>query len=110
MSGNPYLAGNFAPVEDELSATDLEVRGEIPQELSGRLLRIGPNPIDSPDPATHHWFLGTGMVHGLRLNEGKALWYRNRYVGSRDLSDFRGQPDIPGPNWNDSSGGPNTTS
>ncbi|HRE00077.1 MAG TPA: carotenoid oxygenase family protein, partial [Ilumatobacteraceae bacterium] len=26
----------------------------------------------------------------------------------RELSEFRGQPDIPGPNWNGSGGGPNT--
>ena len=48
------------------------------------------------------------MVHGIRLRDGKAEWYRNRYVGSRELSTFRGQPDISGPNWNDSTGGPNT--
>jgi carotenoid cleavage dioxygenase len=59
MSKNPYLSGNFAPVEEELTAFDLDVTGEIPKELEGRLLRIGPNPID-PNPANHHWFLGNG--------------------------------------------------
>ncbi len=105
---NPYLAGNFGPVSEEITATDLPVEGELPKELNGRYLRNGPNPFDQVDATHHHWFTGAGMVHGLRLQEGKALWYRNRYVGSRDLSAFRGQPDIPGPNWNDSSGGPNT--
>ena len=79
MSQNPYLAGNFAPIEDESTAFDLPVTGEIPPELNGRLLRIGPNPID-PNPEVHHWFLGSGMVHGLRLREGRAEWYRSRYV------------------------------
>ena len=29
-----------------------------------------------------HWFFGDGMVHGIRLEDGKAKWYRNRYVGT----------------------------
>ena len=47
-------------------------------ELDGRLLRIGPNPVVDPDPATYHWFTGDGMVHGLWLRDGKASTYRNR--------------------------------
>jgi carotenoid cleavage dioxygenase len=27
-----------------------------------------------------HWFLGHGMLHGVRLEGGRAGWYRNRYV------------------------------
>ena len=54
MSGNPYLEGNFAPVAEEISATDLPVVGELPVELDGLSLRNGPNPIAPPDPATHH--------------------------------------------------------
>ena len=105
---NPYLEGNFAPIADEVTATNLQVEGELPKELNGRYLRNGPNPIDQASQPNHHWFVGSGMVHGIRLREGKAEWYRNRYVGSKELSDFRGQPDISGPNWNDSTGGPNT--
>lgn len=78
----PYLSGNYAPVSEELTAFDLPVIGRIPEELEGRLLRNGPNPIAAPDMASHHWFLGDGMVHGVRLRGGKAEWYRNRYVGS----------------------------
>jgi carotenoid cleavage dioxygenase len=105
---NRYLAGNFAPVADEVTAFDLPVIGEIPTELEGRYLRNGPNPAGQVDPATHHWFVGDGMVHGVRLSGGKAEWYRNRYVGSKQISELRGQPDLPGRNWNDSASGPNT--
>ena len=35
---NPYLQGNFGPVDGELTSTDLKVTGEIPAELNGRLL------------------------------------------------------------------------
>lgn len=107
-AGSIYLAGNFAPVEQEVTAFDLEVIGELPSDLNGRYLRNGPNPMQSVDPSTHHWFLGDGMVHGLRLREGRAEWYRNRYVGSTAVNEARGIPDVPGRNWNSSRVGPNT--
>ena len=78
---NTYLSGNFAPVLEELTAFDLPVTGAIPVELEGRLLRNGPNPMEEEDPASYHWFTGTGMVHGVRIRDGKAEWYRNRSVG-----------------------------
>jgi carotenoid cleavage oxygenase len=81
VTDNPYLAGNFAPVTEEVTAFDLEVTGTIPEGLDGRLLRNGPNPRGEIDPAVHHWFVGDGMVHGLRLRDGRAEWYRNRWVG-----------------------------
>ncbi len=46
--------------------------GHIPEHLDGRYLRIGPNPIAEVDPATYHWFSGDGMVHGVRLRNGRA--------------------------------------
>jgi len=103
-----YLDGNYAPVREEITAFDLPVIGDLPAELAGRYLRNGPNPAASVDPATHHWFVGDGMVHGIRLNEGRAEWYRNRYVGSSSISAQRGEADVPGPNWNGSTVGPNT--
>ena len=60
---SPYLAGNFAPVSEEVTALDLAVTGTIPDELNGRFLRNGPNPRETPDMANHHWFFGEGMVH-----------------------------------------------
>jgi carotenoid cleavage dioxygenase len=91
LDATPYLTGNYAPVTEELTAVDLPVTGEIPMELEGRLLRNGPNPIEAPDIASHHWFLGDGMVHGVRLRGGKAEWYRNRYVGSQRTADLLGK-------------------
>jgi len=96
MSENPYLSGNFAPVEDELTAFDLAVTGSIPRELEGRLLRIGPNPV-APPPPTHHWFLGNGMVHGVRLRGGRAEWYRRRYVRDDEVVAAKGWPAVAGP-------------
>lgn len=105
---NRYLLGNYAPVAEEVTAFDLQVIGELPEELNGRYVRNGPNPVGEVDASSHHWFVGDGMVHGIKLRGGKAEWYRNRYVGSSRLSEARGVADIPGRNWNDSPGGPNT--
>jgi carotenoid cleavage dioxygenase-like enzyme len=79
-----HLTGNFAPVPDEITATDLPVTGVIPPALSGWYLRNGPNPRAG---ASAHWFLGDGMVHGVRLDHGRAAWYRNRWVRTRVLTD-----------------------
>ena len=79
-SQNPYLEGFLAPVRAEVTATDLPVTGHIPEHLDGRYLRNGPNPAEEVDPATYHWFTGDGMVHGVALRDGKACWYRNRWV------------------------------
>src|SRR5687768_9710441 len=73
-----YLEGCFAPVAEEVTAYDLPVTGRIPAELNGRYLRNGPNPLGVEDPAVHVWGMGQGMVHGVRLRDGRAEWYRNR--------------------------------
>lgn len=82
---NPYLSGNFAPVSEEVSVDDLPVTGALPPKLNGRYLRIGPNPRGSDETGPgHHWFVGQGMVHGVRLRDGRAEWYRNRFVDGGD--------------------------
>ena len=65
------------------------IRGEIPAELSGRYLRNGPNPKSG---TSGHWFFGDGMVHGIRLRDGRADWYRNRYIVSDRVTEVTGKP------------------
>ena len=97
-----WLDGRYAPLPAEVTATELEVIGSLPVELEGRYLRNGPNPMHPVDPATHHWFLGHGMVHGVRLGDGRADWYRARSVGDTSLRAVDGPPAA------DSLGSPNT--
>lgn len=78
---NPYLDGNFAPVSQEITAETLKVIGELPPDLSGMFVRNGPNPQHSPI-GQYHWFDGDGMLHGVEITNGKAI-YRNRYVRTR---------------------------
>ena len=77
-----HLTGNYGPVFDELTEFDLPVRGAIPPELDGLYVRNGANPKSGTSP---HWFFGDGMLHGVRIEKGKAAWYRNRYVQTRAL-------------------------
>ena len=72
-----FLTGIHEPMTVESSLDYLEISGLIPDALAGTYARIGPNPY-KPDPRGHHWFVGDGMVHGIRLSGGKAEWYHNR--------------------------------
>jgi carotenoid cleavage dioxygenase-like enzyme len=85
-----FRTGNYAPVHDELTEFDLPVQGRIPPELNGWYLRNGPN----PRAGEGHWCVGDGMVHGIRFENGRAAWYRNRWVRTESF-------DVPVPPYND---------
>lgn len=80
-----YLSGNFAPVRDETPPVkDLPVvHGFLPECLNGEFVRVGPNPKFDP-VAGYHWFDGDGMIHGVRIKDGKAT-YVSRYVKTSRL-------------------------
>ena len=71
------MQGNFAPVREEVESFSLRVQGALPPELNGLYVRNGSNPSVGDSP---HWFFGDGMTHGVRLENGTAVSYRNRYV------------------------------
>ncbi|MCU0655370.1 MAG: carotenoid oxygenase family protein [Polyangiaceae bacterium] len=75
---NPYLLQEHEPVAAEMSVEGLRVTGVIPAELNGMFARNTPNP-QFPPQGRYHWFDGDGMVHGLRLEDGKAS-YVNRWI------------------------------
>jgi carotenoid cleavage dioxygenase len=72
-----WKSGNYPPVSSEVTETQLQVEGKLPPELSGLYVRNGPN---AADGQTDHFFMGDGMLHGVRLENGRASWYRNRFV------------------------------
>jgi carotenoid cleavage dioxygenase len=94
---HPYLTGIHAPMTQEFTIEAPDVTGTIPPALDGLYLRIGPNPIGKPNPARYHWFAGDGMVHGVRIQAGEALWYRNRWVRTTSVSRALDEPPAPGP-------------
>ncbi|XP_028796877.1 carotenoid 9,10(9',10')-cleavage dioxygenase 1 [Neltuma alba] len=79
-----WLSGNFAAVPDETPPTKhLPVEGYLPDCLNGEFVRVGPNPKFAP-VAGYHWFDGDGMIHGLRIKDGKAT-YVSRFVKTSRL-------------------------
>ena len=71
-----HLQGNWAPVKEELTVSELEVKGEVPKEINGLYIRNGMNPRSG---YSDHWFFGNGMLHGFNFENGKVS-YKNRYV------------------------------
>jgi len=82
-----HLRGNGRPESVEHSLSNLTVKGSLPPELDGRYIRTGANPFTG---YSDHPFAGDGMVHGIRIRDGKAEWYRNRFV----QTPFITNPDI----------------
>lgn len=76
---NDYISGMYAAV-NETHQTDFEIKGKIPNDLNGILLRSGPNPLEVPNPQLHHWFMGDGMLHGLKIQDGQAVWFKSKYI------------------------------
>jgi 8'-apo-carotenoid 13,14-cleaving dioxygenase len=92
---HPFVTGPHTPMTEEKTLETLKVTGTIPKALDGRYLRIGPNPME-PNLANHHWFVGDGMVHGVRIKDGNALWYKNRWLRSNAVSANLGEAPAPG--------------
>ncbi|WP_245718534.1 carotenoid oxygenase family protein [Nocardia miyunensis] len=77
---NKFLNGPFAPWGAESEGYDLEVAGQIPEDLAGALFRISSNPRFMPRNADrYHWWEGDGMVAGVYLRDGKAA-YKTSWV------------------------------
>jgi 8'-apo-carotenoid 13,14-cleaving dioxygenase len=93
---DPYLTGVHTPMQREFTIENLPVTGSIPVAFDGRYLRMGPNP-RHPNPAKYHWFAGDGMIHGIRIKDGRALWYRNRWIRSEAVAKELGEPRTEGP-------------
>lgn len=107
MTNARYQKLPFLPIERETTQLKLDVEGAVPPELDGLYVRNGPNPIGQISPY-HHYFSGHGMVHGVRLCDGDARWYRNRSVRGGSVSELLGEPALGGPISHDVDASPNT--
>lgn len=84
MTSGFHTRGNYAPVLDEVVLGPLDVIGRLPDDLCGRYVRNGPNPVSGD---ARFWFSGDGMLHGVDLRGGRAVAYRNRWVRTPWLTD-----------------------
>ena len=76
--GNPLLEGGYAPIDEEIVATDFKVIGDIPDDIACAYVRNGPNQRHQPS-GRFHIFDGDGMLHAMRFENGE-LTYRNRFI------------------------------
>lgn len=91
---HPYRTGAWRPQTREWTATEMEVEGTIPDDLSGAYLRNTENPL-VPAMERYHPFDGDGMIHSIFFSNGKAE-YRNRFVRTEGLLT---ELDAGGPQW-----------
>lgn len=75
---HPYRSGAWRPQTREWTAVDMEVEGELPNDLNGVYLRNTENPL-VPALQRYHPFDGDGMIHSASFREGHVE-YRNRFV------------------------------
>ncbi len=69
----------FLALQEEHCGWVNNIRGKIPEDLSGTLFRNGPGAMNAGSEAYGHWFDGPGMVSAVTFCEGKAH-FKNRYV------------------------------
>ena len=88
----PSPTENDAPIPDEATLTSLTVDGTLPAALSGRYVRIGPNPTTATATARRN---PDGMVHAVDLHVGRAVGYRNRWIATDQVAATLGTEPTP---------------
>ncbi|WP_249999219.1 carotenoid oxygenase family protein [Actinoplanes sp. M2I2] len=95
-----YLTGGFRTLRGEHTETALTVDGHLPGELDGLFTQIGPAPAGPPRMARdghYPWFMQDGLLCGVRLRGGRAMWFRNRWIRSRRAARSLGVSPATGP-------------
>jgi carotenoid cleavage dioxygenase len=102
---HPYRTGPWQPNFVEYDATDLDVEGELPDDLCGVYLRNTENPVHPSIDRLYHPFDGDGMLHMIRFRGGQAE-YRNRFVRT---AGFAAEQDAGHALWSGILGGPDAS-
>jgi beta,beta-carotene 9',10'-dioxygenase len=81
-AGTDAIILGTTPPEQELALGSLPVSGEIPQWLTGSLVRVTPASWDAGDTTLRHWFDGLAMLHSFGIEDGEVS-YANKWLRSR---------------------------
>ncbi len=92
---NIYQNILYHPVA-ETEIREFQITGEIPAHLNGLLLRIGSNPICIEHPTLFDWYLGDGMIHGLKLQSGVPIWFKSTLIATDRIQKYKKRPKIGG--------------
>lgn len=81
-----YFKKAWMPSHVEASYEITDIRGEVPQELSGTLYRNGPSQKILPEQGYEalHLFDGDGLVHGFRIHQGR-VHYTSQFVKNQSF-------------------------
>lgn len=85
----------YRPV-NETEISNFKVIGDIPKHLYGLLLRIGSNPIYTNKLTLFEWYLGDGMVHGLKLQNGEVIWFKSKMIATDTVQKNKKQQYVQG--------------
>ena len=66
------FAKGFETLDREVRLADLTVRGEIPDWLTGTLVRNGPAQFEVGERPFNHWFDGFAMLHKFSFANGRV--------------------------------------
>ena len=72
----------FESLRHERHVPDLPVHGDLPDWLTGTLIRNGPAQFEVGGQDYNHWFDGHAMLHAFRMG-GRTVEYRNRFLQSQ---------------------------
>lgn len=81
-------AKGFESLEDEVRVDELPIRGEIPDWLTGSLLRTGPSKFEAGERSFNHWFDGQAMLHRFAIDSG-TVSYQSRFLETKALKAVR---------------------
>ena len=82
VAGGPQLGFTEPPAEVEVAELPLE--GELPQWLTGSLVRVTPAKWDAGGTTLRHWFDGLAMLHAFGIDDGRVS-YANRWLRSKQF-------------------------
>ncbi|MFB6150680.1 MAG: carotenoid oxygenase family protein [Haloarculaceae archaeon] len=81
MAMNAGFELGFSTLDSEVADRELPVEGEIPDWLTGALVRNGPAKFEADGDRVNHWFDGLGMLHRFSF-DGEGVRYTNRFLRS----------------------------
>ncbi len=78
----------FTSLEEETAVDRLPVAGEVPEWLTGALVRVTPALLEVGGRRLGHWFDGLAMLNRFGFADGRVS-YKNRFIESRSYADAK---------------------
>jgi beta,beta-carotene 9',10'-dioxygenase len=82
ISQTPTTDLGFTSLEEETAVDALPVRGELPEWLTGGLVRVTPAKLEVGDRRVDHWFDGLAMLNRFGFAGGRVS-YKSRFIRSQ---------------------------